>query len=235
MWSILLGATIASGSTVTGNDPIVTSLTTSAYDLATRKLVYVEERKQLDAPDRLGTWHFTYRDVEGKTIVRRQVEFEKSTLTPSFRIEDLRSGYAEGAELVGDRIKVFNGGAADKPYREKLLKVPEPAVVDAGFNFFVERNWNALMKGEVLTFNFVAPSQLDYFKFRVYKVRETRQRQQPAVVLKMDIDQAFLRLFVDPIQLTYDTATKRLLTYQGISNVWDTQGKTHKVRMEFEY
>jgi hypothetical protein len=233
MWASLIAATVASGGIMFGNDPIVTILTTSAVDVGTRKPVYIEERKQLDAPDRLGTWHFTYRDVEGKTIVQRQVDFAKSTVKPSFRLEDLRNGYAEGAELVGDKIRVFAGGSADKPYRERLLKVPEPAVVDAGFNFFVEKHWDALMKGEVLTFNFVAPSQLDYFRFRVSKSRDITHAQRQAVFLKMEVDQPFLRLFVDPIQLTYDKATRKLLVYDGISNISDGKGKTHRVRMEF--
>lgn len=217
------------------SDPATTLLTTPALDQKTGRLIYVEERRQFDAPGRLGKWDFTYRNASGETIVRRHVNFEMSTLKPSFRLDDLRTGYAEGAELVGDRIKVFMGGSAGDPYREKLLQVPEPAVVDAGFNAYVERHWDALMKGDVLHFNFVAPSQLDYFKFRVYKARDTTHRQKQAVVLKMDIDHALLRLFVDAIQLTYDRGTRQLLVYHGISNIYDDKGKTHKVRMEFSY
>jgi hypothetical protein len=198
-------------------------------------LIYTEERQQFDQPDRPGTWNFTYRSAEGKTIVRRNVNFENNALKPNFRLDDLRNGYSEGAELIGSKIKVFTGGTAEEPYKEKLLMVPEPAVVDAGFNYFIEQNWDSLMKGNVLSFNFVAPSQLDYFKFRVYKARETPYQQQQAVVLKMDIDNFFLRIFVDAIQLTYDKTTKKLVVYNGISNIYDDKGKSHKVRMEFSY
>lgn len=235
MPSALIAVILASWGTMSSNDPPVTFLTTPAFDQKTGRLIYVEERKQFDQPGRLGTWHFTYTNAAGKTIVRRQVNFEQNRLKPSFRLDDLRNGYAEGAELVGDRIKVFMGGTADDPYRERLLKVPEPAVVDAGFDAFVEQHWHSLLAGDVLHFNFVAPSQLDYFKFRVYRARETTHQQKQAVVLKMDIDHALLSLFVDPIQLTYDKATRKLLVYNGISNIYDDRGKTHKVRMEFSY
>ncbi len=216
-------------------NPSVTYLTTSALDQKTGRLIYTEEREQFDQPDRPGTWNFTYKNAEGKTIVRRNVNFENNTLKPSFRLDDLRNGYSEGAEPVGNKIKVFTGGSADDPYEEKLLLVPEPAVVDAGFNYFVEQNWNSLMKGDVLVFNFVAPSHLGYYKFRVYKERETTYRQQQAVVLKMGIDNFFLRIFVDAIHLTYDKTTKKLVVYNGISNIYDDKGKSHKVRMEFSY
>lgn len=232
---IRLAVILASWATMSGKIPHVTVLTTSAVDQKTGRLVYVEERRQFDQPGRLGTWQFTYTNAAGKTIVRREVNFEKNRLKPSFRLDDLRNGYAEGAELVGDKIKVFMGGTADTPYREKLLRVPEPAVVDAGFDSFVEQHWDALLAGDVLHFNFVAPSQLDYFKFRVYRVRDTTPAKAQTVVLKMDIDHALLRLFVDPIQLTYDQTTRKLLLYHGISNIYDDQGKTHKVRMAFSY
>jgi hypothetical protein len=45
------------------------------------------------------------------------------------------------------------------------------------------------------------------FRFRVSKARHTTHAQRQAVSLKMENDQPFLRLCVDPIQLTKDTAT----------------------------
>ncbi|MBL7994904.1 hypothetical protein JNM05_05980 [bacterium] len=213
----------------------VTNLTTSAVDRKTGKLIYTEERKQADRPDGPGVWRFVYKNLAGETIVRRIVNFEHSALKPAFRLDDLRNGYAEGAEIEGDKIKVFTGGSLNDPFEEKLLDVPEPAIIDAGFNFFVEQNWDRLMNGEVLPFNFVAPSQLDYVKLRVYRSGTTTHKGRPVVELNMDIDNFFLRLFVEAIHLKYDEETKLLVVYNGISNIYDDNGKSHKVRMEFNY
>lgn len=213
----------------------ITSLTTQAVDSKSGRLIYTEERKQTDLPDRPGRWYFNYKDTNGKTIVRRQVNFENNILKPNFRLDDLRDGYSEGAELNGDSIKVFSGGSVKEPYTEQWLKVPEPAVIDAGFNFLIEQSWDRLLQGKTIVFYFVAPSQLDYFKLRVYKAGETTIQNRPAVILHMDIDNFFLRLFVDAIRLTYDTATGKLVVYEGISNIYDEKGKSHKVRMEFNY
>nr|HNH29964.1 hypothetical protein [bacterium] len=114
-------------------------------------------------------------------------------------------------------------------------RVPEPAVIDAGFHFFIEQHWSALLNGETKTFYFVAPSQLDYFSFRVYKSGETQNGGRTAYQLTMDIDNFLLRLFVDPIRLTYDPESRKLIGYEGISNIYNDEGKAHHVRMEFVY
>ncbi|MBL7959807.1 hypothetical protein JNL27_06155 [bacterium] len=231
---IIFLALVSAGFTV-NNNSTVTTLVTRAFDRGTRVLLYTEERKQTDQPDRPGIWNFTYKNAQGETIVKRHVNFERDPIKPDFRLDDLRTGYAEGAEVTGSMIRVFTGGSPDDPYQEKILSVPEPAIIDAGFNFLVEKNWVKLMKGELLTFNFVAPSQLDYFSFRVYKKRDIVHQNRPAVMLHMDIDNFFLRLFVEAIHLTYDTESRKLVVYDGISNIYNDDGKSHKVRMEFNY
>ncbi len=213
----------------------VSRLETKAFDRKTGAWLYTEERLQTDKGNRPGVWHFTYTDEKGRPIVKRSVNFEKDILKPDFRLEDLRNGYREGAEFMGSTIRVFSGGSPDDPFEEKLLAVPEPAVIDAGFNFFVEKNWDRIMSGEVLAFNFIAPSQLDYFSLRVYKTGETVIQGRPAVLLNMDVDNFFVRLFVEAIHMTYDKDTRRLMVYDGISNIYNNDGKSHKVKMEFKY
>lgn len=231
---IIFLALVSAGFTMNTHSK-VTDLVTHAFDRDTRVLLYTEERKQSDRPDRPGIWNFAYKNTQGETIVKRHVNFERDPIKPDFRLDDLRTGYTEGAEVTGAMIRVFSGGSPDDPYQEKLLAVPEPAIIDAGFNFFIEKNWEKLIKGEVLTFNFVAPSQLDYFSFRVYKKRNLIHQNRPAVMLHMDIDNFFLRIFVEAIHLTYDTESRKLVVYDGISNIYNDDGTSHKVRMEFTY
>lgn len=229
---LLLSAALTSFS---GTRTLLSNLRTDAFDRKTGVRLYTEARKQTDYPDRPGIWHFTYTDELGKTIVQRSVNFEKDMIKPDFKLSDLRNGYSEGAEVNASGIRVFSGGSPDEPLEHKLLIVPEPTVIDAGFNFFIEKNWDRLMNGEVLSFNFVAPSQLDYFSLRVYKKHETTFRGKPAVVMNMDVDNFLIRFFVEAIHMTYDTSSRKLLLYDGISNIYDAEGKSHMVRMEFNY
>ena len=211
----------------------IVTLTTNAFDITKGILLYTEIRMQMDRNGIPGEWNFEYRDQNGILIVTRNVNFTANALRPSFELKDLRNGYLEGAEVVPNGIRVYSGGSADDPFREKTLQVPEPAIVDAGFNYYIAQHFNRLIQGEKLTFNFVAPSQLDYFGFRMYMDKQMQYKGRSAVLIKMDIDNFFLRLFVDPIKLIYDTQTRSLVMYEGISNIYNEEGKSYKVRMEF--
>ncbi len=213
----------------------VSILTTQAYDLKHGNLVYTEERRQADFPARPGQWSFTYRDAKGDVIVRRQVDFRKNPVTPDYRLEDLRDGYVEGVEATSGALRVFARRKSSEPMKETVLKVPSVAVVDAGFNFFIEQEWDRLVSGEVLKFNFVAPIEYDYFGFRVYKADNVVHNGRPAYRIHLDIDNWLFRIFVAPIRLTYDAASRRLMIYEGISNINNDEGKSHRVRMVFNY
>ncbi len=207
---------------------------TSAFDKKSNRLVYVEDRIESNTGPKPITWQFTYRDDKNRTIVKRVVNFKTDILKPNFLLEDLRNGYSEGAEYVNGRLKVFRGGTAQEPFREKFIDVPEPAVVDAGFNFFVEQNWDAIQKGDIKSFHFVAPSQLDYFSFRVIKDKDIEIGGRDAVIIRLELDNFLFRIFVDPIVLVYDKNSKRLISYEGISNIYNDDGKSYVVRMNFK-
>lgn len=210
-------------------------LVTEAFDLKTGRPVYTEERVQYDDGTQPGLWTFVYRNEDGHAIVSRQVDFRKDALKPDFVLEDSRDGYLEGSETTREGIRVYARRRAGDAIREKLLSVPEPAVVDAGFNFFIEENWVRLQSGKKLYFNFVAPIEQDYFGFRLYRVGNTQVGGISAAVFHVDIDNFLLRLLVDPIVLTYNESTRQLLMYEGISNINNDKGKSHRVRMIFDY
>lgn len=209
-------------------------LNTPAYDLSSNRLLYTEERRQSDANGKPGVWTFTYRDPSGKSIVSRKVDFTKNPFIPDYSLEDARDGYLEGAELKNGKVRVFARRNSADPVKEKWLTVPEPAVVDAGFNFYIESNWNRLINGETLHFNFIAPIEQDYFKFRLLKDKEWSEGKRDLVRFRLEIDNFFLRIFVKPILVTYNRTTKQLAYYEGISNINDGNGKSHRVKMVFQ-
>jgi hypothetical protein len=55
-----------------------------------------------------------------------------------------------------------------------------------------------------------------------------------ALVVRFESEHWFIRLFVDPIVVWYDTATRRAVKYEGISNVYNEKGKSYIVRVTFD-
>ncbi len=209
-------------------------LNTPAYDLNNNQFLYSEERIQYDQGGKPGEWNFTYRDPDGKVIVKRKVNFKKNVHIPDYSLEDTRDGYLEGSEWKNGQVRVFARRTGNDPLKEKWISVPEPAVVDAGFNFFIETNWNKLMNGETMHFNFIAPIEQDYFKFRLLKDKELTEGSRNLVRFRLEIDNFLLRIFVKPILVTYNQATKQLAYYEGISNINDEKGKSLRVKMVFK-
>jgi hypothetical protein len=204
-----------------------------ALDSKSKTVLYIEEHEELlDNGKRIGL-KTSYRDPSGKVIVQRTVSFKENETTPTFRTEDYRNGYLEGAEARGDSVRLYWRKNYGSPLNEKTILIPGPAAVDAGFNNFIQNNWNDLLQGNKRRFNFGAPFALDYFGFRVYKTDEKVVGDRRQVVMQCEIDSFFLRLFITPIVLTYDVESKRLVEYSGISNINNDNGKSYFVTIQY--
>lgn len=162
------------------------------------------------------------------------MRFSDDLFKPEYELNDFRSGYREGSELLPNKkVKVYTREAFNGPVKEKILTVEEPFVIDGGLTYFFVKNWERLMNNETILFNFFAPAKLDYFKFRVSKSEITSVGGRKGIKLKLEINNIILRQFVSPIYITYALDNKEILYYDGISNVNDENGKSYSVKIDF--
>jgi hypothetical protein len=204
-----------------------------ALDLKSNTVLYIEGHEEfIENGKRVGL-KTSYRDPWGKVIVQRTVTFKENEMTPTFRTEDFRNGYLEGAEVRGDSVRLYWRKNYSSALNEKTIVIPGPAAVDAGFNNFIQRNWDDLIRGMKRQFNFGAPFALDYYGFHVYKTEEKIVGGRKQMVVQCEIDNFIIRLFVTPIVLTYDIESRRLVEYAGISNINNDKGKSHFVRIQY--
>lgn len=207
----------------------------TAVDLKTRLPVYTERHEeQVVNGVRVGL-RSTYLGADGSLWATRRVDFSKNPLVPDFEFEDRRTGYRLGAESRGvDSVRFYERDGASAPLVEKVVRIPGTAVVDAGFNNFVQSNWETIASGRKMYFNFGAPFAMDYYGFRVYKDGERTEGNRRFMIVKLDIDNFVIRLFLDPIVLTYDMDARRLVSYEGISNILDAAGESYVVRISYD-
>lgn len=174
-----------------------------------------------------------YKDPGGKVIGKKTISFVKNTTLPDFKLEDFRDGYLEGAEFKDGKYKLFFRKNSNEPLQEKILDVSGKSVSDGGFDQYVKENWDSLVSGKKLKFRFFAPSQLDSFKFAAEKVKNLDYEGRPSMVVKMEMDNLFLNIIIPPILITYDLETKRIVYYEGISNVNNSEGKSYFVKLKY--
>jgi hypothetical protein len=192
---------------------------------------YTEEYVQHYIGNNVNETNILFKDERQKVFVRKRIDFSKNIFRPAYEQEDLRDGYYEGATINGNLTKLMYRKNATAELRTKDLNIPQPAIVDGGFNYFLKANWQQLCAGRTIKFYFAIPSQLDYYKFCVSKIEERHLNNKKIVVFKMEPDKVILRAIVPSTILTYDIATKRLIQYEGLSTINDKNGKSCHVKI----
>ena len=183
-----------------------------AYNKADGKFIYSELHRETFNDERIIESVTRYTDPNNKILSQRIMKFPDDLLKPEYELNDFRSGYREGSELLPDKkVKVYTREAFNGPLKEKILTVEEPFVIDGGLTYFFVKNWDRLINDETIQFNFIAPAKLDYYKFRVSKSGITTVGGRKGLKLKLEINNLILRQFVSPIYITYALDNKEIL------------------------
>lgn len=214
-------------------DPQPRLFTGTARHLQTGAHLYTETyREQYDANDRLHHARVDYRDPSGTLLAEKNLDYRAHSYAPAFTFFNHRTGYQEQVHWLADgRVKLRHAHTAPGSAQEKILRVPAPVVADAGFNRYLQDHLPALSRGEELQFHFLNPARLDEFRF------SARLEAQTASHLRLLISPAnpLLRWLVQPIRLTYDRHSGRLLRYEGLTNISLDGDTTLPARIEYQY
>ncbi len=174
-----------------------------------------------------------YRCADGKPFGRKRVAEVLSTpWLPEFDMTDARLGYREAVSSEGAALKIFVDQPDEEPEQETLAQVPADLVGDAGFDRFVQDQWDKLVAGETVYFHFLVPSRLDYLGFKVKQIAELQIEQRPARVFRLALG-GLLGLIVSGIDVTYDAESRILLRFEGLSNMRDAEGENYVARIDF--
>ena len=153
-----------------------------------------------------------------------------NSATPDFMLTDDRYGYSESMEKDGKRWRV--------EYKEpeesgnKILSKPDyTPVIDAGFDEFVRAHWNDLMEGDTVNFSFAVPSRLEWIDFRLIPLAQ----KDGTLTVEMRLKSRWIAWLLDPVFLTYDIKSKRLLTYRGLTNIRTMNGDGIKAEIRYTY
>jgi hypothetical protein len=218
-----------------------------AYDRTSGALLYQERHTETYAKGEMTADTVHYIDPQGRIFGHKHVDFSRDPFVPDFQLDNTRTGHVEGlTRLTADSLHVRFREHAEEDLRQQQLELPRFAIADAGFDRFIESQWEHLIEGKNLVRKFLVPSRLEFMNWRIRRDDDVPQntpddakngdpREVRTVRFALEIDSAFLRLVVPPIMVIYDRDTRRLLRYEGLSNLRDESGENHSVRIEFEY
>lgn len=202
-----------------------------AYAAGSGELIYTEHHQEWWKGNRILRDTVTYRDPEGSVIGEKHVDFRTGDDAPEFLLRNIRTGHSEGARAKSKQLEVSFKQAQGAPLKSEALNLPKGAIVDAGFDRFVENNWDALMRGDTFVRPFLIPSRLQFMDFRIRRVDDGRDPER--ATFEMAIDSPLVRLFAPSIKVAYQTNGRTLLEYDGVSNMRNSDGENLDVKIRF--
>lgn len=189
-------------------------------DTATQRYLYTEVHEQNLASDgAVLTGVTTYYDPQGREIARKTLDYRANRTVPVYRMDMPALGYAEGISSNTPQAVLFKRDR-DQEARKTLPLGDGLVAADAGFNHLLQDQLPALRKGDTLRFGLIVAGRTDSYRFRASKVDEQAMDGEPAMRILVEPD-SLLRVVVPAIALTYSLKDKRLLSYQGTSNILD--------------
>ena len=199
-----------------------------AYDLKTGELLFREAHYRY-ATESIAQQLVLYRCPDGRPFARKLSRDDGDAQAPDFDMVDARLNYQEGVRRLADRREVYVKRTAELPEQAEQLAVPPDGVIDVGFDEFARRHWDDLAAGKTLSLPFLVPSRRVFYSFKA-KTDDSISATTMTVRLSIGAWYAFL---VPHIDVIYDRASRRLVRYEGLSNIRNAQGKSYNVRIEF--
>lgn len=208
----------------------------SAYNLENNQLIYRELYTGIDENQSV---RVDYVTPEGNTFASKTLVYQGEPFQPSFNYEDTRDNEYVSAQFQGARLVLTHG--MNSAQNEKVIYDNARMVIDAGFDAYIQLNWDKLVAGKRLKFDFAMPSRLSSLQLEVRKIKGPESPVYDAnfgrewIYFRIAPAQKFVSLFADPINLAYDPNGKYLMRFHGRSNIDDDNGGPQDVRIEYEY
>ncbi len=206
-----------------------------AFELKTGKKIYQDHHQEFYENGKHLYSIVEYKDNNGKVFAKKNINFQKAGPKAEFLLNDYRDGYLEGSELVNGKIKLIYQKNKSEEKKEEIIDSPVNAVLDGGFDIFIRKNWDEILEGKKKQFHICAPSQMDCFKFVAFKTKEEIINGKDAVLIRVELNNFILAALVKPILIHYEKSSKRILQYDGISNINNPEGKSYVVRIVYTY
>ncbi len=174
-----------------------------------------------------------YRCGDGTAFARKRVDYRGSSVAPEFVFEDARLGYGEGLRRRTGVESVWVREGAGVAERSAPLDDDTRLVADAGFDEFIRDNWTSLVAGQSVPLRFAVPSRLQSLGFKVDRQGSVQLGNEAAETFRLRLG-GLLGWIAPYIDVAYGRDSRRLLRFEGLSNLRDDDGESQLVaRIEF--
>lgn len=179
-----------------------------------------------------------YAKPDGNIFATKTLFYTGEATQPEFQLHDKRDDEKTSARFVDGRLVLSH--SLNYATNEKTIMDNATLVIDAGFDAFIQQNWDRVTAGKKATFVYAIPSRVETVRLQVREIAVDKSplasNQNPANWRYFMISPVnkFASIFAAPIHLAY-SPDKYLMRYYGRSNLDDDKGGNWDVRIEYEY
>jgi hypothetical protein len=179
-----------------------------------------------------------YVDPDNTVIATKEIHYAHGYTTPEYTLYDKRFDRHTGSRWQDGHFIVFKQDGSNKNH-EKIMKSAPDLVIDAGFDYFIRTQRDALANGAVLPFTFVVADPLIALNMQLQAVSQNEtvipdHNAQYDYFLASSRNR-FIGWAIPDINLAYDKKNYLLKVYQGPSNLTDNRDKSQTVVIRYEY
>lgn len=213
------------------------SISGTAYDIDSKKIIYTEHYQLEVGEQGLPTKaQVQYRDPDGQEFANKTIDYHHNSVAPDIDFFDQRNQTSIVVSHQPRTIEIRSRHDNHVELQKVDYQPDENVVIDAGFNRFVLQHWDALLAGKKILFSFLSIDRAKLIDFSLEKISQNQQQ----LVLAIKPDSFFVGLMVDPIYLTYSIESKKLVIYQGLTNLQRSKDGTLQngnfvARIEYVY
>jgi len=194
-------------------------------------VLYREVHWQRGPADGAERW-VVYQCAGGQPFARKHLPPTTRPRARGYVLEDRRSGQAAQIRAQADSVLIdWKESAGDTP-RERRLPLADDAVIDTGFDAAVRAHWPALMRGEPVSLPFLVPGRQRFYPVQVRRSGPLQWRGTPAQSIEVSLDTWYGGV-APRLKLVYADADRRLLEFNGTSNLRDARGNYPAVTVRF--
>lgn len=199
-----------------------------AYDIETKKLAYTEHHQYMSE-----TSHkVIYKEVDGKKFAEKTIDYQGGFTSPSIEQTNNRNGEHIKIVKKDNKLWVEYKENAKQAVDLEELNVTPSLVVDAGFDHFINQQWNTLVQGKELVVDYLVPSSLAAYQLSIQQYDCDNEQQYCFTISASNF---FISMFADQLRLSYDRSTRKLISFQGRSNICDENGDYQDVLITYDY
>ena len=197
------------------------------------EMVYVERHTLTLEEGTLIQSSTEYLDLEGKSIGRMQSNYTQSLSVPEYTLRDERQQSIQGIRWLENKLDIFTQSGKDaKVIHQRMGLDPlDVYIAGPGLIYYVAAHLDQLVAGHIFKFKYVIPGKFQTYDFFI----ETIQHNQQVAEFDVKLQSWPMRLFGAKLKIIYSVQQKRILFYEGPSNLRDKDGKMMSVKIEYKY